>query len=202
MLTRKMVIKKMLMRKTLMRNATLFLLLSLALLPRAATTRPQAAPDEIKTFTHTGEQMPDFSFTTLGGKPSKLSDLKGKVVFVNFWATWCPPCRVEMPRMEKEIWRRYKSSPDFFMVAVAREQTESEIAPFAKENGYTFPLASDPHREVFRLFGSGGIPRSYVVGRDGRILFQSMGYTAAEFEELKKVIDRELSKTQGAQVNR
>jgi len=104
-----------------------------------------------------------------------------------------------MPRMEREIWQKFKTSPDFLMVAIAREQTEDEIAPFMKQNRLTFPVAPDPEREVYRLFGNGGIPRSYVVGRDGRILFQSVGYDEGDFSKMKSVIARELAKGQKAQ---
>jgi peroxiredoxin len=190
-------------RKTNMKLSICFLLLLLCIWPNAAAPQtPAGAGDEIQSYTQTGQPMPSFSFTTLDGKQSKIEELKSKVVLVNFWATWCPPCRVEMPRLEKEVWRKYKTSPDFRMVAIAREQTAEEIVPFRRENGYTFPMASDPDRTVFRLFGNGGIPRSYVVGRDGQILFQSVGYTAAEFDKMKKVIEQELAKGQGAQASK
>jgi thiol-disulfide isomerase/thioredoxin len=185
-----------------MRLTISFLLLLLCLLPVAPPTTTRAAQDDIQSYTHTGQKMPAFSFTTLDGKQSSIGDLKGKVVFVNFWATWCPPCLAEMPRMEREVWRKFKASPDFFMVAIAREQTSEEIAPFLKENHLTFPVAPDPAREVFRLFGNGGIPRSYVVGRDGQILFQSVGYNGGEFEQLKKVLTKELSKGPQAQTGK
>ena len=155
---------------------------------------PAVAQGEIESYTREGQPMPAFSFNTLDGKKTSIAELKGKVVFVNFWATWCPPCLAEMPRMEREIWQKYKSSPDFYMVAVAREQTEVEIAPYLKRNRLTFPAASDPARSVFKLFGNGGIPRSYVVGRDGRILFQSVGYDEGDFAKLKSVIAKALAK--------
>lgn len=161
-----------------------------------------AVAQEIESYTRVGQPMPEFAFTTLDGKRSSVGELKGKVVFVNFWATWCGPCLAEMPRMEREVWQKYKRSPDFFMVAIAREQTEEEIAPFLKENRLTFPAAPDPVREVYKLFGNGGIPRSYVVGRDGRILFQSVGYNEGEFEKLKGVLARELSKEKQEQKGR
>jgi peroxiredoxin len=158
----------------------------------------RAAAQEIESYTRVGQQMPDFSFTTLDGRRASVADLKGKVVYVNFWATWCPPCLAEMPRMEREVWQKYKSSPDFFMVAIAREQTRDDIAPFLKQNRLTFPAAPDPAREVYKLFGNGGIPRSYVVGRDGRILFQSVGYVGGEFGKMKSVLAKELAKPRPA----
>ncbi len=153
-----------------------------------------AAAQGVESYTRVGQQMPAFSFTTLDGKKTGVGELKGKVVYVNFWATWCPPCLAEMPRMEREVWQKYKSSPDFFMVAIAREQTGDEIAPFMKRNRLTFPAAPDPEREVYRLFGDGGIPRSYVIGRDGRILFQSVGYDEGDFARMKNVIAKALAK--------
>ncbi|HEX8503516.1 MAG TPA: TlpA disulfide reductase family protein [Pyrinomonadaceae bacterium] len=167
-----------------------FALCSLTLLLCLA---PAAAQDEIKSHTSVGDAMPAFSFTTLDGRKASTEELKGKVVYVNFWATWCGPCLAEMPRMEREVWQRYKSAPDFFMVAIAREQTRAEIEPYMKENRLTFPVASDPAREVFRLFGNGGIPRSYVVGRDGRILYQSVGYDEGDFSKMKSVIAKALA---------
>ena len=158
-----------------------------------------AAQDDIKSFTREGQPMPAFSFTTLDGKMTSIEELKGKVVYVNFWATWCPPCVVEMPRMEREVWRKYKSSPDFRMVAIAREQTGDEIAPFMKENRLTFPVAPDPEREVYKLFGNAGIPRSYVVGRDGRILYQSVGYDEGDFTKMKNVISKALAKKESSE---
>ena len=80
------------------------------------------------------------------------------------------------------------------MVAIAREQSEKEISDFRKQNRYSFPMASDPQREIFKLFANGGIPRSYVVGRDGTILYQSVGYAPQEFDKMKKILGQELEK--------
>src|SRR5437763_15165919 len=98
-----------------------------------------------------------------------------------------------MPRLEKEVWQKFKSG-DFLMVAVAREQTEQEIGAFRKAQGYSFPMAVDVNREVYKLFGNGGIPRSYVVNEDGKILFQSVGYTPAAFDQVTKEQEKELER--------
>jgi peroxiredoxin len=177
-----------------MKLTSLCLLLLLAF-PALVASQNFAPQDDMESYTRVGDKMPAFTITDLSGREINTASIKGKVVLVNFWATWCPPCLVEMPRLEKEVWRKYKDA-DFVMVAIAREQSEQEIAEFQKENGLTFPFAADPQREVYKLFGNGGIPRSYVVGADGKILYQSVGYHPTEFDLMKKAIEKELAKIQ------
>lgn len=171
----------------------LLLLLSIA----GAESHPFFRQDDIESYTKVGQTMPSFSVRTLDGKRVATNSLKGKVALINFWATWCPPCQTEMPRLEKEVWRKFKSD-DFVMVAIAREQTEQEITAFRKEYGFSFPMASDPNREIFKLFGNGGIPRSYVIDENGKILFQSVGYAPVEFDKMKKVLETELERIRKA----
>lgn len=153
------------------------------------------AQGETKSFTKVGDAMPDFSVTEIGGKEFKISALKGKIVYVNFWATWCPPCAQEMPRIEQEIWQPNKESENFAVVLIAREQTEKDIIPFIEKYNYTFPVAADPKRAIFDLFGNVGIPRNYIVGADGKILYQSVGYSTAEFDRIKALLADELVKS-------
>jgi peroxiredoxin len=144
--------------------------------------------------TKVGDKMPAISVQEISGSTFSLAREHGKVVVVNFWATWCPPCQVEMPRLEKEIWEKYKSRPDFAMVAIAREQSKETVAEFQKKHSaYTFPLAFDPHRAVYKLFADSGIPRTYVVGRDGKIAFQSLGYEPGDIGALDKAIQKALA---------
>lgn len=171
------------------------LLLGLFLVLTPARSLP--SQEEVESYTKVGQQMPSFTVTELGGTEISIDALKGKVVLVNFWATWCAPCLAELPRLEKQIWQKFKSD-DFVMIAIAREQSDEEVAAFKKERRLTFPMASDPDREIFKLFGNGGIPRSYVVGTDGKILYQSDGYVPSEFGKMKTLIEKELKKVKKA----
>jgi peroxiredoxin len=158
-------------------------------------TAPATPAERFDTYTKVGARVPQFTVTTLDGKRFSSTEVKGKILVLNLWATWCAPCRVEMPRLEREIWKN--SNPnDFAMVAIAREETNEQITAFRKANGFTFPMAADPDRSIFQLFASGGIPRTYVIGRDGTILYQSLGYKEAEFDKLKSVVETELKKSQ------
>jgi peroxiredoxin len=149
-----------------------------------------------ESFTKVGHKIPDFRVKALDGAEMSLKKLRGKVILINLWATWCGPCRVEMPFLE-EVWKKFKSS-EFVLLGIAYEESDEEIDAFRKEHGFSFPIASDPEGEIFRSFASDGIPRSYVVGVDGTILYQSLGYEPDEFDKMKRVIEQELEKTREA----
>ena len=184
------------MNKRLWYVLPLLLLLSIStiLIGRSLTT-VQSAPavDPYATYTKVGAPLPQFTVTMLDGKRFDVAASRGKIIVLNLWATWCGPCKQEMPRLEKEIWKNANPA-DLAMVAIAREEANEKIAAFRKENGYTFPMAADPDRKIFKLFASAGIPRTYIVGRDGKILFQSLGYTEPEFVKFKAILEAELKK--------
>lgn len=140
------------------------------------------------------EQVPSFYVTNKEGKKINISDLKGKVVLINFFATWCPPCRQELPRMQKEVWERWGDRDDFAVMVLAREEGWEKLDPFASKNNYTFPFYPDMKREVFSLFAESQIPRNVLVDKTGKIIYQSIGYTEAEFSGLIKLIEKSLNK--------
>jgi peroxiredoxin len=158
------------------------------LLPPSAVPQSCATEKDPATHTKVGEQMPAIAVTDSEGHPFAMADQRGKVVVINFWATWCGPCKFEIPRLEKEVWQKYKDNPNFSMVAIAREQTTEEIAPFRSANHFSFPIAADPKRSTYKLFADSGIPRTYVIDATGKILFQSVGYCPGAFTNLNRTL--------------
>jgi peroxiredoxin len=150
-------------------------------------------PPPYETYTKVGDKVPAFDVATIDGKRFSTAAYLGKVVVLNLWATWCGPCKEEMPRLQSEVWKGANPN-ELTVIAIAREETEQQIRTFLKANPYTFPTASDPDRRIFKLFASAGIPRTYVIGRDGRIKYQSLGYVPGDFEQLKAIVKSELAR--------
>ena len=116
-------------------------------------------------------QKADFTLTDLQGKTWTLSALRGKVVLVNFWATWCPPCRKEMPDLEA-LYNRFKDQ-GLVILAISDEEAD-KVQPFITERKITYPVMLDPGRKVNELFQVEGIPKSFVYNREGKLVAQSI----------------------------
>lgn len=141
-----------------------------------------------------GDQVPYFSVENKEGKNISSQDLKGKVVLLNFFATWCPPCREELPRLQKELWDALGNKEDFTILVLAREQGWDKLDPFMESHKYTFPVFPDLNRKVFSLFAEQSIPRNVLLNKEGKIIYQSIGYTPKEFTDLVNLIHSELKK--------
>ena len=113
----------------------------------------------------------DFTLTDLTGKSWSLRDLRGKVVLVNFWATWCPPCRKEMPDLEA-LYRRF-SARGLVILAISDEDA-AKVKPFIAERQISYPVLLDPGRKVNEMFQVEGIPKSFVYDRDGKLVAQAI----------------------------
>ena len=146
------------------------------------------AQDEF-TKAKQGEQAPDFTFETAPGKTQKLSDLKGKVVWINFFATWCPPCRKELPHLQKEVYDKYKNNDDFVLIILGREHNWDEVNKFKTEQGFTMPFYPDPERKVFSVYADQNIPRNFVIDKKGKIVVSSIGFEEEEFESIKQKVE-------------
>jgi thiol-disulfide isomerase/thioredoxin len=131
---------------------------------------------------------PDFTLKDLDGKTQRLSDYKGKVVLVNFWATWCPPCRREMPSMER-LYRKLKNEP--FMV-LAPDQYENFDLVFTftgqLDPAPTFPIMLDPESRSAKAWGVKGLPSSFIVDKQGRIAYRAIGGREFDHPEIEKII--------------
>ncbi|WAA13295.1 redoxin domain-containing protein [Fervidibacillus halotolerans] len=137
-----------------------------------------------------GEQAPEFSLETLDGGNLSLQDLKGKVVLLNFWASWCPPCREEMPDMQK-VYEQYKDE-NIEIVAVNMtygRETVEQAKNFQEQLNLTFPIPLDKKAEVTKLYQIIPIPTSYFIDRDGIIRDKQIGLMTEEMmiEKLEKI---------------
>jgi len=127
-------------------------------------------------------EHPEFTLKDLSGKSWTFSGLRGKVVLVNFWATWCPPCRKEMPDLET-LFQRFASKG--FVVLGISDEEEVKVEPFIRERRISFPVLLDPGRKANGMFVVEGIPKSFVYDREGKLVAQSIDMrTQKQFLEM------------------
>ena len=138
-----------------------------------------------------GEQAPDFTMKMTNGRTVKLSDLKGKVVMLQFTASWCSVCRKEMPFIEKDIWQKHKSNPNFTLMGIDRDEPRETVLKFAKSIPVTYPIGLDPHANIFALYAAreAGITRNVIIDKKGKIVFLIRLYDVQEFNKMTKLID-------------
>jgi len=148
---------------------------------------------ESTTLLKVGNNMPAFTTTSLSGNTFSSDNLKGKVVLINFWATWCPPCRAEMLLIQKDIYDKLKDE-NFALLGISRGELRDTVKNFIDKNKYTFPIYLDTNKKIYNLFASKYVPRSFVIGKDGKVKMTTIGFKKEEFEEMIKVIGEELKK--------
>ena len=138
---------------------------------------------------------PDFTLLTPEGKKLSLKDFKGKTVFLNFWATWCVPCREEMPAME-QLYQEYKDK-NFVVLAINVKDRKQEAVAFLKELKLTYPVALDPEAEVASLYGAWGLPTTYLIGPKGEGLARGWGPAEWYSPAARKLFKELLEETNG-----
>ena len=132
---------------------------------------------------------PDFTVLDSEGNEVQLSDYVGKPIVLNFWATWCPPCRQELTRVQKDIIDRF-AGRNFVFLPISRGEKREDVAAFREKTGYTFPMGLDPSQAIYDRYASNYIPRNFLIGADGKVVLATVGYDAEEFDEMIKTIEK------------
>ena len=136
--------------------------------------------------------MPAFTIVNDNGMQVLSSSLKGKVILINFFATWCPPCQKELAEVQKILWPKYKDNKDFALLVIGREHTDAELEKYNEKKGFFFPLYPDKNRAIYGAFAKNLIPRSFLVDKTGKVIYTTKGYSDEEFAELMDKIEAAL----------
>ena len=154
----------------------------------AGSAAPTAQNDiEATTLIHAGDMAPDFTVEMLDGSHITLSELRGKVVLVNFWATWCPPCREEMSHLQKDVIDRF-AGKDVVVLPISRGEERKTVESFLKKMGYTFPVGLDGNQSIYKKYATNYIPRCFVIDAQGKVLYSGVGYD----DEIAKQVEQNI----------
>ena len=152
-------------------------------------------PDSVGYIVRVGDIAPELEMELTDGQKVKLSDLRGKVVMLQFTASWCGVCRKEMPFIESDIWQKHKANPNFALYGVDRDEPVETVKAFAEKTGVTYPLALDPGADHFAKYADrkAGITRNVLIDKTGKIVMLTRLYNEEEFATLCKKIDEMLA---------
>jgi cytochrome c biogenesis protein CcmG, thiol:disulfide interchange protein DsbE len=139
-----------------------------------------------------GSQAPDFTLTSFDGESYKLSDLRGKVVLVNFWASWCKPCEQEAADMES-AWRNYAPRGDVLFLGVDWTDTEPKALDYLERFNITYPNGPDLRTRISQGYRTTGVPETYIIDKDGKLAFVKLSPFDSQ-AEIQTVIDPLLEK--------
>ncbi len=150
-----------------------------------------AQTDDRGYLVKVGDKAPNFSMKLITGKTVKLSELKGKVVMLQFTASWCSVCRKEMPFIERDIWQKNKSNPNFALLAIDRDEPLQTVKDFAKAIPITYAIGLDPKADIFALYAlrEAGITRNVIIDKTGKIVLLTRLYNDEEFLKMTKMIE-------------
>ena len=162
---------------------------------RAGEVADPIADDDRGYIVKVGDLAPDFTITTTAGENISLSDLRGKVVMLQFTASWCGVCRKEMPFIESDIWSKHKDNPNFYLLGIDRDEPLETVQQFIEQTGVTYPMGLDPGADIFALYAErkAGITRNIIINPEGQIVMLTRLYNEEEFREMCAKIDELLA---------
>lgn len=151
--------------------------------------------DERGYIVSVGQQVPDFTIEHLDGKKITMSSLRGKVVMLQFTASWCSVCRQEMPFIERDIWQKHKDNPNFALFGIDLKETAEITAKFANDIKVTYPITLDVDGSRFALFcdPKAGVTRNIIIDKTGKMVMLTRLYDVEEFAEMVTLINTLLS---------
>ena len=152
-------------------------------------------PDSLGYIVRVGDVAPEMELELTDGQKVKLSALRGKVVMLQFTASWCGVCRKEMPFIESDIWQKHKDNAGFALIGIDRDEPVETVKAFAEQTGVTYPLALDPGADHFAKYAErkAGITRNVLIDKEGKIVMLTRLFNEEEFSSLCKKIDEMLA---------
>ncbi len=171
-------------------------LLLITLFASSTVVYGQNQNDDRGYIVKVGDKVPQFDLELLDGKKVPINSLKGKVVMLQFTASWCGVCRKEMPFIEKDIWMELKDNPDFALYGIDYKESATQTEKFAKMIPVTYPLTLDLKGDIFNLFCSkgAGVTRNIIINKEGKIIMLTRLFDHDEFNEMVELIKSELKK--------
>lgn len=173
-----------------MRKSIFFVIALCAML--SASVYNAAAQNQESREMKVGTPMPEFVLNSDVHGELSSADLKGEVVLMTFFATWCGPCQKELAAVQEKLWPVYKNKKGFRLVVVGREHTDEQLKDYNEIKKFSFPMYPDPKREVYSKFADITIPRAYLFGKDGKLIYASKGFEEGDMEKVIEMIEEAL----------
>lgn len=158
----------------------------------SVATLVEDEPDDLAetTLINAGDVAPDFTVEMLDGSKVTLSALQGKPTLLIFWATWCPPCRLELSKLQEHIIDRYGDKIN--VLPISRGEERAKVEEYISKMGYTFAVGLDGDQSIYRKYATNYIPRCFVIDANGKVLYSGVGYDEAIAKEVEQNIEKAL----------
>lgn len=159
-------------------------------------TFQQDIPESYGYKVELGQAVPNFTLELPDGTKTTIEELRGKVIMLQFTASWCSVCRKEMPHIEKDIWQKHKDNKNFALYGIDLQEKAEKVVDFQEQVGTTYPLALDVDGDIFYTFvhENAGVTRNVIIDHNGKIVFMTRLFKQEEFNQMVEVIDALLEK--------